>query len=213
MALSLLFGKKYAQTSVAGIVLDAVLEEDHIYNASVSTYPIENNETISDHIINEPVNLQITGVVSDTPISFLSPFNRSINAFDALVDVYNRKERISVVTGIKVYTDMVITTLQVPRNAQSGQSLSFNISLQKVLLDASTRYTLLTNSPFNKISEVITREQVASAENYPIIQSDPSTSLKDQATSQVDMGVQELRNTPPTITPRIYDTIKRIIGQ
>lgn len=212
MALSLLFGRKYRQASIAGVVLDAVVEEDHSYTARVSSFPIENNDTISDHIVNDPENLQISGVVSDTPLSFLAPFNRSVNAFQALIEVYNRKERVTVVTGIKIYTDMVMTSLQIPRSVQTGQSLTFNISLQKVLLDYSTRYTELTNSPFEKPTEVITRDQVAMADKYPVIQGDPVTSLKDQATSQVNAGVQELRSVSTAKLPRITQTIQRIIG-
>src|SRR6188768_4318683 len=150
MVLSLLFGKKYARTAVASVVLDAVLSEEHVYNSRVTNYPIEDGRIISDHIINEPDTLQLTGVVSDTPLSFLAPFNRSINAFNTLVEIHNRRERITVVTGIKVYTDMVITSLQVPRNVQSGQSLTFVIDLQKIFIDTSVQVNLNTNSPFNR---------------------------------------------------------------
>ncbi len=203
MALSLLFGKKYARTAVAGVVLDAVLSEDHSYNSRVTNYPVENGLIISDHIINEPDALQITGVVSDTPLSFLAPFNNSINAFNRLVEIHNRRERITVVTGIKVYTDMVITSLQVPRNVQSGQSLTFVIDLQKIFLDSSVRLTLNTNSPFNRIPDVIPREQVADADKYPFIQADAQTSLKDQASSGVDVGIQDLTPVPPIVLPRV----------
>lgn len=203
MVLSLLFGKKYARTAVAGVVLDAVLTEDHAYNSRVTNYPIESGLIISDHIINEPDTLQITGVVSDTPLNFLAPFNNSINAFNTLVEIHNRRERITVVTGIKVYTDMVITSLQVPRNVQSGQSLTFVIDLQKVILDSSVRLTLNVNNPFNRVQEVVPREQVANADKYPFIQADPPTSLKDQASTGVDAGIQDLAPVPSIILPRI----------
>ena len=203
MALSLLFGKKYARTAISGVVLDAVLNEDHAYNSRVTNYPIENGLIISDHIINEPDTLQITGVVSDTPLSFLAPFNNSINAFNTLVEIHNRRERITVVTGIKVYTDMVITSLQVPRTIQSGQSLTFVIDLQKIFLDSSVRLTLNANNPFNRVPDTIPREQVADANKYPFIQDDPITSLKDQASSGVDAGIQDLTPIAPIVLPRI----------
>lgn len=203
MVLSLLFGKKYAQTSVSSVLIDAVLTEDHQYNSRVTNYPVEDGRIISDHIINEPDTLQITGVVSDTPLSFLAPFNRSINAFNTLVEIHNRRERITVVTGIKVYTDMVITSLQVPRNVQSGQSLTFVIDLQKIFLDNSIRLTLNPNNPFNKAPDQIPREIVADANRYPFIQADPVTSLKDQASSGIDSGIQDLVPVPSIILPRI----------
>ena len=203
MVLSLLFGKKYAPTSISSVVLDAVLTEDHQYNSRVTNYPIENGRDITDHIINEPDTLQITGVVSDTPLSFLAPFNRSINSFNRLIEIHERKERITVVTGIKVYTDMVMTSLQVPRNVQSGQSLTFVIDLQKVFLDTSVRLLLNTNNPFNKLPDKIPREIVADASKYPYIQYDPATSLKDQASSGVDAGIQDLIPVPVIALTRI----------
>lgn len=203
MALSLLFGKKYARTSISSVVLDAVLSEEHVYNSRVTNYPIEDGRIISDHIINEPDTLQITGIVSDTPLSILAPFNRSINAFNTLIEIHNRKERITVVTGIKVYTDMVITSLQVPRNLQSGQSLTFVIDMQKIFIDASVQVTLNNNSPFNKTPTNIPRDQVAEATNYPFMQGDPPTTLKDQASSGIDSGIQDLVPVPAIVLPRI----------
>lgn len=203
MVLSLLFGKKYARTSVSNIVLDAVISEEHSYNSRVTNYPIETGLIISDHIINEPDTLQITGVISDTPLSFLAPFNNSINAFNSLVEIHNRKERITVVTGIKVYTNMIITSLQVPRNVQSGQSLTFVIDLQKVFLDSSVQLNLNNNNPFERVPDIIPREQVADANKYPFHENDPPTTLKDQASSGVDAGIQDLVSVPATILPRI----------
>lgn len=203
MALSILFGRKYDRTSIGSVVLDAVLSEDHTYNSRVTNYPIENGLVISDHIINEPETVQITGVVSDTPLYSLAPFNNSINVFNRLVEIHNRRERITVVTGIKVYTDMVITSLQIPKNVDTGQSLTFVIDLQKIFLDSSVRLTLNNNSPFTRTPSVIPREQVADASKYPFIQNDPSTSLKDQASSGVDIGIQDLAPIPQIILPRI----------
>lgn len=205
MALSLLFGKKYARTTISSVLLDAVISEDHSYNSRVTNYPIESGLIISDHIISEPDTLQITGIVSDTPLSIFAPFNNSVNAFDQLVEIQKRKERITVVTGIKVYTDMVITSLQIPRGIESGQSLTFVIDMQKVILDSSVRFNLNPNNPFNRTPEIIPREQVATASKYPFIQNDPATSLKDQASTGIDAGIQELLPIPLIIVPRIIE--------
>lgn len=212
MVLSLLFGKKYAQARIGTVFLDATLTEDHSYSSRVTAYPIESGRTISDHIINEPDVLQISGVVTDTPLSILSPFNRSIDAFNRLVGIHERKEIITVVTGIKVYTNMVMTSLQVPRNIQTGQSLNFVIELQKILLDSSVTLNLNENNPFNKTADRIYRDQVADAKKYPYIQQDPATSLKDQASSAVDVGIQDLLPIPNNILPNVLRTLPSLEG-
>ena len=50
------------------IQLDACVNEQHGREAQVTTNPIEDGSVISDHIIVNPVNLAITGVISDTPL-------------------------------------------------------------------------------------------------------------------------------------------------
>jgi hypothetical protein len=212
MVLSILFGKKYAQSNIGGVVLDATLSEDHTYNSRVTSYPIENGKIISDHIINDPETVQITGIVTDTPLSILSSFNRSISAFNRLIQIHNNRERVTVVTGIKVYTNMVMTSLQVPRNVQTGQSLTFVIELQKVLLDSTVKLALDPNDPFNKGTDKILREQVSEANKYPFYESDPNSSFKDQASSSVNVGIQDLIPIPSQIIPNIYDQAIKLRG-
>lgn len=212
MVLSILFGKKYAQSTIGGVVLDATLTEDHQYNARVTNYPVENGKIISDHIINEPETVQITGIVTDTPLAILSSFNRSINAFNRLIQIHNNRERVTVVTGIKVYTDMVMTSLQVPRNVQTGQSLTFIIDLQKIYLDSSVKLSLDPNDPFNKATDKIPREQVAEANKYPFLTSDPNTSLKDQASSAVNVGIQDLLPVSNKILPNVLFQAQKLRG-
>lgn len=212
MVLSLLFGKKYAQSNVGGVFLDATLTEDHQYNARATTYPIEDFRNITDHIINEPETLSLTGVVSDTPLSILSSFNRSVDAFNRLVRIYETKQLITVVTGIKVYTNMCITSLQIPRNVQSGQSLTFSMEFQKIFTDNSVRLTLSENDPFNKTPDKIPREIVADATKYPYFENDPITSLKDQASSPFNLGIQQLLPVAISTLPSITSGLSRFRG-
>ena len=212
MVVSLVFGKKYARTQVGTVAMDATLSEAHQYTNRVTSFPIEDNTYISDHVINDPVTIQINGVVSDTPLNIFTAFNRSVDSFNQLVRLVETKARITVVTGIKVYTDMVITSLNVPRNVTTGQSLTFNIELQKLKIDASVRLILNQNNPFNKPDDKIPREIVAEADKYPFIQADPVTSLKDQASSGVDIGIQDLLPVPLIILPRIIGTALTLRG-
>lgn len=207
--IGLLFGRKYVRSNIAGIFLDATLNEDHNYISRVTQFPIESGEIISDHIINEPETLSLSGIVSDSPLLFLSSFNRSTDAFNRLVRIHELKERITVVTGIKVYENMVMTSLSVPRNAESGQSLAFSMEFQKILLDSTVNLNLGANDPFNKTADRIPRDQVADSNKYPIIQNDPPLSLKDQASSGTDIGIQNLQPIPASILPNIRNALSR----
>ncbi len=212
MVLSLLFGKKYAQTQVGAVFIDATISEDHQYNSRLTSYPVEDGRIISDNIILEPEVLQVSGIVSDTPLSILSPFNRSVTAFNQLVRIHQNKEIISVVTGIKIYTDMVLTSLQVPREVRTGQSLLFNMTFQKIILDSSVRLNLDINNPFNKATDKIPREIVADSTNYPFYQDDPALSFKDQAQTALDIGIQSLIPVPNTVLPNVLNGIQNYRG-
>ncbi len=50
------------------IALDASLKELHGKEATATEFPIENGLVVSDHMIQRPTKLEITGIISDTPI-------------------------------------------------------------------------------------------------------------------------------------------------
>jgi hypothetical protein len=212
MVLSILYGKKYNQTDIGGVELDATLVEEHRYTSRVTSYPIEDGTLISDHIINEPDVVVIEGIVSDTPINILSQFNRSITAFNSLVRIHQNREVITVVTGIKVYPNMAIVGLDVPRDIKTGQSLRFNIELQKINFDTSVRLQLDAGTPFVGVQDKIPRETVASNENYPLLQNDPPGSLKDQASSGIDVGIQSLLSVPTSSLAKVTAGTELILG-
>jgi hypothetical protein len=47
---------------------DATLSEAHALESTPTTFPVEDGSTISDHVIQNPLSITFTGVVSDTPI-------------------------------------------------------------------------------------------------------------------------------------------------
>ena len=210
--IGLLFGRKYVRSNVQGIFLDVTVSEDHHYVSRVTQFPIENGRIITDHVINEPETLSLTGIVSDSPLAILSSFNRSTDAFNRLIRIHELKERITVVTGIKVYENMIMTSLNVPRNVETGQSLSFVMEFQKVILDSTVQLNLNTNDPFNKAADKIPRDQVADSDKYPFIQNDPPLSLKDQAASGTDIGIQNLQPIAASILPNITNALSRFRG-
>lgn len=212
MALSILYGRKYPKAKVGTVVMDTTITEDHRYSSRVTHYPVENGTIVSDHIINEPDVVVLSGIVSDTPLNILSSFNRSVDAFNRLVEIHRRREVITVVTGIKVYPNMAITMLDVPRTIKTGQSLTFNIELQSINFDTTVRLQLNQGNPLDGVKDVTPSSIVADNTNYPILQYDPPFSLKDQASSAVDVGVQSLQTIPSPILPNVLLNKNFILG-
>lgn len=73
--LGLLGGKTRVQFIVANntvIQLDVSEKEDHKRDSPPTENPIETGQDVSDHIILKPFSLEITGIISDTPIGDIS---------------------------------------------------------------------------------------------------------------------------------------------
>lgn len=203
MVLSILFGKKYSKSKVDSIELDITLREDHKYASRVTTYPVETGYTLSDNIINDPTTLTLEGIVTDDPLNVMPKFSRSINALGQLVKLHHDRQPVDVVTGLKVYKNFAITLLTIPRDITTGESAKFIIELQEVLVDAFT--TLESIDVFGGVQSKIPEEIVSDGASIPLINNDPPLSLKDQATSGADLGLQSLNEPPPNILDKIKE--------
>lgn len=212
MVLATLFGKRYEKGRVGVVDLDVTLSENHTFNSRATNFPVETGGDVTDHIINDPDILTLSGIVSDTPLNIFSFFTRSIDAFNRLVDLHERRVPVTVVTGLKVYQNMVMTTLDVPRTITTGQSLTFNITLQNIRFDSTAQLIRNTSTIFGGIQSNIPRDQVNPNTNYPIIQYDPADSLKDQSSNGIDTGIQQLIPPPLSIAPRIAQSRNLILG-
>jgi hypothetical protein len=195
---------------VGTIDLDVTITEQHRYNSRVTNYPVEDGTIVSDHIINEPDTLTLQALVTDTPLSILSLPNRSVDVFNRLIEIQQKRELITVITGLKIYDSMAITSLDVPRNLTTGQSLTFTIELQKVTLDTSVRVQLNNGNAFGGPQSSISRDQVAPDSIFPLLARDPAGSLKDQASSGINAGLQSLIPIPIAAVARVL-TIKAFI--
>lgn len=219
MALSLIFGHKYAQSQINQIrtglnliTFDTMVSEEHRFTSRVTYYPVESGTIVSDHIINQPDIVVLSGLISDTPLSILAPFNRSVAAFNALIQIHERRQVVDIVTGIKVYKNMAITSIDVPRTVKTGQTLTFNIELQKVVFDDTIQVLRDQGNVFAGIQDVTPREIVAENNNIPILQNDPQFSLKDQATTATNVGVQSLATIPNAVMPNVLSNLALIAG-
>lgn len=233
MVLSVLYGRKYPKGQVSSnfgsVVFDTVTVEEHRYASRVTHYPVEFGTIISDHIIKEPDVVAISGVISDTPVQILAGlttniglfnqiqsngngFNRSVAAFNQLVELQSRRLPVTLVTGIKVYTNMAIILLDVPRNVKTGQTLTFNIEFQKIIYDDTVQNEINAGNIFEGVVDNTPRAIVKDNAQVPLMQTDPPFSLKDQAETAVNVGVQSLATVPAAMLPQVLATASLFRG-
>jgi hypothetical protein len=210
MALSILYGKRFPLGQIGIITLDLTLRENHMFKANVTNFPVEDGRQITDHVITLPFNITLEGLITDTPLRILSPFNRSVETFNRLIDLWQEREPFTLITGIRRYSSMVITELQVPRNITTGQSLTFFIEMQQVIIDTNVRFIQNEDDLFGGTESKIPADIVSSGENIPLIQNDPTNSLRDQGASGINFGLQTLRPIPPEILTNVQESFEVI---
>lgn len=160
------------RVTIGSIVVDATVRERHEYSAAVTDHPIEEGGFITDHIYENPRIVTVEGEITDSPVMFFSVLgglsNRRVEAYDQLVKLYQQKDIVTLVTGLKIYTDMVIQNLVFPREQNTGKRLQFTAEFKEV----------------RKVSSQVVGVVNASAEN------------EDKVSGSKDLGRQE--TTPPT---------------
>lgn len=182
---TLLFEPK-RKGKIGTLELDVVLEEQHDYDSEVTQYPIESGESISDHINLNPVRLTMRGFITQTPVQFLDTNTILGNdlvqtAFDKLVEIRDNKDVIDVVSGLKVYSDMIINRLSIPRDVRTGQSLQFTAGFTQIKKTAS----------------------IGETGEIPITNLSTDERIQDIAPSNVNTGMQGLIDATPEMRDRI----------
>lgn len=190
--LSLLFTPRpNRRVSIGAILLDATISEEHEATNVVTNHPIEDGGFVTDHVYEEPDRVTIEGEITNTPVMLFGGLvgitDRRIEAFEQLRDIRASRDIVTLVTGLKVYTNMVMTSLSTPRTQTTGGRLQFTASFQDVRKVAS---------------QVVGVVDVAKA----------APEQQDQVQSETDIGRQEAAAGNTAQTTRSSSVLNTIIG-
>ena len=122
---------------IDGFLIDASVRDEDRMSADVTEYPVENGSAVSDLVGNRQRTLSIEGIVSDTPIGVVAAERSattlpSDEAVKHLESVFEAGEPITVETSRKIYTDMVLESLAIPREPGTGRALAFVADFRKI---------------------------------------------------------------------------------
>ena len=100
---------------------DATVNEQHKRSADLSKHPVpimrdSNVREVVDHVlVNEPT-LSIRGVITNTPLSGSTDGERAKRTFDVMNQLLEERRVVTVVTGLKSYSNMILTKVDVDRS-------------------------------------------------------------------------------------------------
>jgi hypothetical protein len=128
-----LFFRGNRQYGVGNIKFDLELEESHNFTSRVSVHNVEDGSVISDHIQNDLENGTLTGLVSNYSLNtYTLSSNRAQDVFDAFVALWEERTLVEIVTVLKVYTDVAVTSIPISKDSEDGESVTVQVSFQKV---------------------------------------------------------------------------------
>lgn len=143
--------------SIAGIEFDALIDEQKTMSSTVPTYPVENGFPVSDTIILEPLSIQMTLYVTNTPVTWLQRHGSSTDRVDIvceqLENMWLEKKLVKVVTTDAIYTNMGITSITIKKSKETGYAREIPIQMQKV--NITERRTVLIPSYVLKSGETM----------------------------------------------------------
>lgn len=149
--------------SIGGYYLDCVLTEDHGFESEVTEYPVENGTAVTDHVRVKPMTLSLEFIVSDTPIGMVDVFRSGAQALENsglvetvtpsdeviafLLTLQNKREPTTVVTSIRTYENMVLESLSLPRDADTGYAVRGTAKFKQVIIVRNKRVSVPTAEP------------------------------------------------------------------
>lgn len=116
------------RTSGENIYFDAVLNTDHNTGVTPTEHPVQSGASISDHAFVNPE--EITLEIGNSDVHHSDGY--SAQSFQKLESIMEKRETVTLVTRLKTYTDMLITSISVPDNYETTYGLKATIIFKRI---------------------------------------------------------------------------------
>jgi hypothetical protein len=168
------FNYQIPPKSIGNFKVDAFINERYSFSNSVTDIPMEDGSHASDHVVENALEIQVSGFIGRTeftawegPMSGPSarqardPRERIKAAYFELLRLKSERQPVDLVTGLDTYPNMIITSFDIDRNASTGMDLPFEMSFKQIRVVRSEK-TAINVKPTSA-------DQVAEPKNKGII--------------------------------------------
>ncbi|HHY1017938.1 hypothetical protein CF038_20955 [Klebsiella michiganensis] len=136
------------QTRRIGLIVPSVvISEKHNDTLEITEHPVEVGAAISDHAYRRPseVVMQVGFAGGGSLLDFLDTTSIGLSTglspketYQELLDLQNSRVPFDVVTGKRIYTNMLIRALEVTTDRTSENVLSAVLTLREVIITSTT---------------------------------------------------------------------------
>lgn len=98
------------------VTLDVTMNAKHSRQNEITDSPVEDGSTKTDNVRKKPVRLILTGIISNAPIGFIPKVmedNIARDGFEQIETFHNEANRLSIVTPLAAYDNMVLESIEV----------------------------------------------------------------------------------------------------
>lgn len=145
------------------ITLDASISERHSSRLELTRHAIEEGDDPTDHARKLPDVLTLEGLFSNTPVSKAESEARGNTAPGAsgyaqeqeakLRKVQSDRRAVTITTELRAYKNMVLTSLDIPRDAKTGDAVRFSATFEEIRFVKSEIVRLELASRPNNVPE------------------------------------------------------------
>lgn len=133
------------KSKIAGYEIQ-VITEDQDKAIGISEHPVETGFNISDHVEKLPQSIHLQVVI------VRPTFDRAQKALDYFEKKMLNGETVSYQTGKKIYTNLLIESINVSRDSQIANGYTGDITLRKIRIAQQAYIPPKENSQIKKVS-------------------------------------------------------------
>jgi hypothetical protein len=131
---------------IENIKIDAFLTETYQFSNEVTDVPVEEGVNITDHVVEKADVIQVSAFIGQTEfeaysgdmpedLNSLSGFDqkqRIIEIYKKLLKLKRDREPVTVVMGLDTFKNMIITSFNIGRDAETDADLAFDMSFREL---------------------------------------------------------------------------------
>lgn len=114
------------------LTFDCTLKEQAQNTAQVTSHEVEDGAPITDHVRPQPVRLTLQVVASTAPLRDTPDPQRDRKFRQDVLEIYHGRELCEVVCEAGVFSNMVISQIDDPIDASTGEAMVASITWQEI---------------------------------------------------------------------------------
>lgn len=176
--------------NVGPIRFDCVISENHVSEIEITSNPIETGSEVNDHAYIKPK--QVTLDVAD---------NNAALTYNALVLFQQSRIPFFMITGLTLYKNMLIHSINAHRDKQTARILRATIILREVIIVSTG------SAPFSLSQQASPGGANSRSAATPSSEASTNTVTADRAAGTVSRGDIPATTSPPTQNQSILSKV------